>query len=129
MKQYYVYILANRRNGTLYVGVTNNLIRRMYEHKQGLIEGFTKTYGIDQLVWYEATESIESAILKEKRIKKWNRSWKIRLIEERNPLWRDLDNDLFDSPTAHEEQFVYGSPIKTFGDDRETAIWHLLSAI
>lgn len=90
MKTYYVYILANKRNGTLYIGVTNDLKRRVYEHKEKLIDGFTKTYNVNILVWYESTESIESAITKEKQLKKWNRKWKIRIIEENNPEWIDL---------------------------------------
>ena len=84
MKTYYVYILANKRNGTLYIGVTNDLKRRVYEHKEKLVEGFTKSYDVNILVWYESTESIESVIIKEKQLKKWNRQWKIRIIEMRN---------------------------------------------
>ncbi len=90
MKSYYVYILANERNGTLYVGVTNNLVRRIYEHKEGLADGFTKKYNIKMLVYYEITESIESAIKREKNIKAWQRAWKLRIIEEMNPDWDDL---------------------------------------
>ena len=78
---YYVYILANKRNGTLYIGVTNNLERRMYEHKHGLIEGFTKKYNIKNLVHFEVTEDVCSAIQREKQLKKWNRAWKIKVIE------------------------------------------------
>lgn len=89
-KQYYIYILASERNGTLYIGVTNNLKRRVYEHKQNLVDGFTKENNIHTLVWFESTENIESAITKEKQLKKWNRNWKIRLIEERNFEWKDL---------------------------------------
>ncbi len=88
--QYYVYILTNQRNGTLYIGVTNDLIRRVYEHKQNLVEGFTKKYGVHMLVYYEATGNIYSAIEYEKRLKKWNRIWKLRLIEKNNPNWKDL---------------------------------------
>jgi len=87
---YYVYILTNRRNGTPYIGVTNNLFRRVYEHKQGLADGFTKRYGINKLVYYETIESIISAIVREKQPKKWKRKWKLRLIEEANRHWRDL---------------------------------------
>jgi len=94
VKNYYVYILASKRNGTLYIGVTNDLNRRMYEHKNGLVEGFTKNYNIKILVYYELTNSIESAITREKQFKKWNREWKMRLIEENNPMWKDLSIDL-----------------------------------
>lgn len=90
MKTYYVYILASQRNGTLYVGVTNDLDRRVAEHKSKQIDGFTKEYNIDKLVHFEETSDIESALLREKRIKKWNRDWKLRLIEENNPNWDDL---------------------------------------
>ena len=89
-KQFHVYILASDRNGTIYVGVTANLPKRIWEHKQDLVKGFTKEYGVHKLVWYEQHESAESAITREKRIKKWNREWKIRLIEEANPYWNDL---------------------------------------
>ncbi|CAM5381878.1 GIY-YIG nuclease family protein [Sphingobium scionense] len=85
-----VYMLASRRNGTLYVGVTSDLIKRLYEHRNGLIEGFTKDYGVKRLVWFEPHDSMDSAILREKRIKKWNRQWKIELIEAGNPDWDDL---------------------------------------
>ena len=90
MKSYYVYMLASKRNGTLYIGVTNDLIRRVYEHKQGLVEGFTKKYKVDRLVFFEDTNDVESAITREKRLKKWNRKWKIELIEKQNPEWKDL---------------------------------------
>ena len=93
---YYVYILANKRNGTLYIGVTNNLIKRVYEHKQKLLEGFTKKYGVDKLMFYAQTPDIRSAITREKQLKKWNRNWKITLIEKGNPEWKDLYEDLFD---------------------------------
>ncbi|MBF0570857.1 MAG: GIY-YIG nuclease family protein [Candidatus Omnitrophica bacterium] len=88
--QYYVYILASKKNGTLYIGVTNDLIKRAYEHKNDLAEGFTKKYGVHQLVYFEQTSDINSAIIKEKQIKKWRRQWKIELIEEKNPEWIDL---------------------------------------
>jgi putative endonuclease len=83
-------MLASKRNGTLYTGVTGNLIKRIYEHRMGTIPGFTREYGVRRLMWYEPHESMESAIQREKRIKKWNRQWKIQLIEERNPHWDDL---------------------------------------
>ena len=93
-RSYFVYLLASRRNGTLYVGVTNDLMRRVCQHKQGLVEGFTKRYGVKMLVWYEQTESIESAVLREKQIKRWNRDWKIELIRASNPQWRDLYEEI-----------------------------------
>ncbi len=89
-----VYILASRRNGTLYIGVTSNLIKRVWEHKNNIVKGFTKRYDVHLLVWYEIHASMEEAIAREKRIKKWRREWKIRLIEEKNPQWRDLYSDL-----------------------------------
>jgi putative endonuclease len=89
-KYYYVYILASKRNGTLYIGVTNDLVRRIWEHREGLVEGFTKKYRVKILVYYEKTENVENAIIREKQLKKWNRSWKLNLIEKNNPEWRDL---------------------------------------
>jgi len=94
MKTYYVYILASRCNGTLYVGVTNDLKRRVYEHKNNLIEGFTKKYGVKMLVWFDQTNDATAAITREKQIKTWKRQWKIELIEERNSEWRDLYEEL-----------------------------------
>ena len=94
MKTYYVYILASKRNGTLYIGVTNDLIKRVYEHKNSLVEGFTKKYFVHKLVYYEQTEDIYSAIQREKRLKKWNRAWKIKLIEDFNCNWKDLYYEL-----------------------------------
>ena len=91
---YFVYILASRRNGTLYVGVTNDLVRRVYEHKNDLVDGFTKRYGVHLLVYYESTSEVTSAIQREKQIKKWNRAWKIELIERVNQDWKDLYNEL-----------------------------------
>ncbi|WP_317964063.1 GIY-YIG nuclease family protein [Methylocaldum szegediense] len=93
-KQPCVYMLASRRNGTLYVGVTSNLVGRVFQHRNGLVEGFTKKYGVHMLVWFELHERMESAILREKRIKKWPRAAKIGLIEASNPEWRDLWTDL-----------------------------------
>jgi putative endonuclease len=87
---YYVYLLASRRHGTLYLGVTNNLVRRVYEHKTKVVPGFTKRYNVDRLVWFEIHDEILSAIAREKELKKWRRDWKIRLIEEQNPDWGDL---------------------------------------
>ena len=89
-KSSYVDILASQRNGTLYIGVTDDLSRRVYEHKQGMIEGFTKTYNVKRLVWYEVYEEITFAIQREKQMKKWNRDWKLKVIEEINPEWNDL---------------------------------------
>jgi len=89
-KCYWVYILASQIGGTLYVGVTNNLIRRIYEHRQGLVDGFTKRCGVHRLVYFEQFDDIEQAILREKRLKNWKRAWKIQLIEENNPNWDDL---------------------------------------
>jgi putative endonuclease len=86
----YVYILASGKNGTLYTGVTRDLIRRVYEHKSGVVEGFTKKYKVDQLVWFDHSESIIAAIQREKQIKAWKRDWKIQLIEQANPYWQDL---------------------------------------
>ena len=94
MKTYYIYILASKRNGTLYVGVTSNLIKRIYAHKKKLIGGFTERYNVDRLVYFESTTDIESAILREKRIKKWKRRWKIDLIEKNNPSWKDLYHEI-----------------------------------
>jgi putative endonuclease len=91
---YWVYILASRRNGTLYVGVTNDLGRRAYEHRNGLISGFTKTYHVRLLVYAEAFSNIDDGLRTERAIKRWRRAWKIALIEERNPTWRDLFDEI-----------------------------------
>ena len=93
-KQPCVYILASQNNGTLYVGVTSDLNKRVWEHKNNITEGFTKRYGVHTLVWYEIHESMESAILREKELKKWKRQWKLDLINETNPEWWDLYPDL-----------------------------------
>jgi putative endonuclease len=89
-KQPAVYILASKRNGTLYVWVTSDLVKRIWEHKNNMVEGFTKRYRVKELVWYELHESMESAIMREKRIKDWKRAWKLELIERKNPDWLDL---------------------------------------
>jgi putative endonuclease len=89
-RSYYVCILASSVGGTLYVGVTNNLVRRAYIHREKLVDGFTKKYDVDRLVHFEVFDDIENAIVREKRLKKWNRAWKVRLIEENNPNWDDL---------------------------------------
>ncbi|GAA4299346.1 GIY-YIG nuclease family protein [Aestuariibaculum suncheonense] len=91
--QYYLYIITNKNNGTLYIGVTNNLERRMFEHKRGVIEGFLKRYGLSRLVYFETFQYINDAIKREKNMKKWKRSWKITLIETDNPDWNDLAKD------------------------------------
>ena len=90
MKQYYVYILASKKNGTLYIGVTGDLLKRVYEHNNYLVEGFTKKYSVHNLVYYEIYSDIYDAIEREKRMKKWNREWKINLIKKANPNWEDL---------------------------------------
>jgi putative endonuclease len=93
VKQPAVYILASERNGTLYIGVTSDLVKRVWGHKNNLVEGFTKRYSVHHLVWYELHESINSSIEREKKMKEWKRAWKIKLIEKNNPNW----NDLYDS--------------------------------
>jgi putative endonuclease len=87
-------MLASKHNGTLYIGVTDNLVRRVYEHKNDMVEGFTKRYGVHMLVYYEQHDNVEAAIQREKRLKFWHRKWKIRLIEESNPEWQDLYEQL-----------------------------------
>ncbi len=94
-KQYYVYIMSNSTNTVTYTGVTNDLYRRVYEHKNKLVEGFTKRYNINKLVFYEVCENIESVILREKQIKSWSRRAKVDLINSTNPEWRDLSEDLY----------------------------------
>ena len=95
MKIYYTYLLANKRNGTLYVGVTSNLEQRMYQHKHKIFSGFTKKYSVDKLVWCGETSDVNEAIYKEKQIKKWKRQYKLNLIETDNPEWKDLSEDWF----------------------------------
>jgi putative endonuclease len=107
--QFYVYILTNKRNGTLYIGVTNDLIKRVFEHKEKLVEGFSKKYDIGFLVYFESTSDVNSAIQREKQIKRWNRAWKLRLIEKDNPHWEDLYSKLI---------YCAGPPTKTFGGDK-----------
>jgi len=92
-KTYFVYIMASKRNGTLYVGVTNNLERRTYQHKNNLVKGFTEKYNVHKLVYFEETMDINIAIAREKQLKNWKREWKIKLIEKENPKWRDLSED------------------------------------
>ncbi|HTY08053.1 MAG TPA: GIY-YIG nuclease family protein [Candidatus Edwardsbacteria bacterium] len=91
---FYVYILASRRNGTLYIGMTNDIRRRMHEHKEKLTKGFTERYGVTRLVHLEVFPNVKDAIIREKRLKEWHRAWKIQLIEEHNPDWEDLTNKL-----------------------------------
>ncbi|KKS39668.1 MAG: Endonuclease [Candidatus Kuenenbacteria bacterium GW2011_GWA2_42_15] len=92
---YYVYILASSKNGTLYIGITNDLIRRLYEHKNNLVKGFTSKYKVHNLVYFEETDDIAEAIRREKQLKGWNRKWKIALIEKDNPNWDDLSKEWF----------------------------------
>ena len=94
MGQYFVYIMASKANGTLNTGVTNNLLRKVYEHREGLIAGFTKKYSVKHLVYYEVHTEIKEALLREKRIKEWKRQWKVNLIQSMNPEWRDLYEDI-----------------------------------
>ena len=90
MSRYWVYILATEKKGTLYIGVTNHITRRVYEHKEKMVEGFSQKYGVDRLVYAEEYADVRVALYREKCLKKWNRAWKIRLIEEQNPNWDDL---------------------------------------
>ncbi|MFC1673573.1 GIY-YIG nuclease family protein [Pseudomonadota bacterium] len=94
MKRPCVYILASARNGTLYIGVTGDPVRRMWEHRNGVMEGFTQKHGVHNLVYAEFHDAMESAIIREKQIKKWNRAWKVELIEKANPQWHDLYDQL-----------------------------------
>ena len=94
MKRYYIYILASKKNGTLYIGITSDLVKRIYEHKNNFIEGFTKKYNIHRLVYYEEFVDVIQAIIREKRLKKWNRQWKIELIEKVNSDWGDLYSEI-----------------------------------
>jgi putative endonuclease len=92
-KQYYVYILTNKSNEVLYIGMTNNILRRVFEHQSGMIEGFSKRYNLKKLVYYESTNDVNSAINREKQLKNWHRDWKINLITDTNPEWKDLSKD------------------------------------
>ena len=91
---YFVYLTASKRNGTLYLGVTRDLVRRTHEHKETVTKGFTRRYGADRLVWFESHTDVEAAILREKEIKKWRRAWKLELIGKENPQWRDLYGEI-----------------------------------
>ena len=93
-EQYYVYILSSRKHGTLYIGVTNDLIRRVYQHQSKAVRGFTKRYGVDKLVYFEIFDDPLSAIAREKQLKKWRREWKIQLVENKNPEWIDISHTL-----------------------------------
>ena len=93
-KYSYVYILASQRNGTLYIGVTSDLVKRVYEHKNDLIKGFTKRYKVHTLVYFESLDDIENAIAREKQLKAWQRKWKLELIEKKNPTWKDLYSEI-----------------------------------
>jgi len=97
MRQFYVYILASKRNGTLYIGMTTNLVRRIYEHRNDLIDGFSKKYKVHHLVYFETKDAADDAIRREKQLKVWKRKWKLELIERHNPTWKDLYQDLLDS--------------------------------
>ena len=97
MREYYVYILANKRNGTIYTGFTNNLIRRIYEHKNDFVKGFTKKYGVHKLAYFEQYDNFDAALQREKKIKEWKRNWKLDLIEKVNPLWQDRYDELLKS--------------------------------
>jgi putative endonuclease len=94
MKQPAVYILATGKRGTLYIGVTSNLLARTWQHREHMIDGFTKRYNVTLLVWYELHGTMDTAVLREKQLKKWNREWKLRLVQESNPDWRDLWSDI-----------------------------------
>ncbi len=94
MKQPCVYLMASKRNGTLYVGVTSNLPQRVWQHKHGLVEGFTNRYHVHTLVWYEVHATMEAAVAREKALKEWKRAWKLELIEKSNPVWRDLGDEI-----------------------------------
>jgi putative endonuclease len=94
----FTYIVASARNGTIYTGVTSDLVKRAYQHRHGLIDGFSSKYGCKMLVWYEQHDMIEAAIVREKRIKEWQRKWKLELIEQSNSGWRDLSIDLLGPP-------------------------------
>ena len=93
-REFYVYIMTNRPYGTLYVGITNDLVRRAWEHREGMVDGFTKEHGLHRLVWYEAHDTAYDAITREKLIKKWHRDWKVNLIQRLNPDWDDLFEEI-----------------------------------
>ena len=94
MKQFCVYMMASKKDGVIYIGVTSDLVKRSWQHKEGYVDGFTKKYWAKRLVYYEMHQSAESAITKEKQLKKWNRAWKVELIEKHNPEWKDLSSEI-----------------------------------
>jgi len=102
MKSYYIYIMTSKKNGTLYIGITNDLIKRVFENKKGLVERFTKKYQVNKLVYFEETQDVESAIMREKKLKDWKRKWKLELIEKTNPKWDDLYDKILDSESSSE---------------------------
>jgi putative endonuclease len=91
---FFVYIVASRRNGTLYIGMTDDLVKRIWQHRNGVVPGFTKKYQVKMLIWYETHETRESALTRERQMKRWNRAWKLQIIEQMNPSWRDLWDDI-----------------------------------
>jgi putative endonuclease len=105
MKQYFVYILASKKNGTLYIGITSDLLGRVWQHKNKVVDGFTKKYDVSSLVYYEQTEDVRSALSREKQLKNWKRKWKIELIEKENPKWIDM----YDTMTGQEKDMDSGS--------------------
>jgi putative endonuclease len=105
MKQYFVYILASKKNGTLYIGITSDLLGRVWQHKNKVVDGFTKKYDVSSLVYYEQTEDVRSALSREKQLKNWKRKWKIELIEKENPKWIDM----YDTMTGREKDMDSGS--------------------
>ena len=119
-KQPCVYILASGKHGTLYIGVTSDLMARLHQHREGLIEGFTSRYGVYRLVWFAMADTMEAAITREKQLKKWNCDWKLRLIEESNTEWRDLAIDLGFAPveeTVRMDSRLRGNDDKVRGSD------------
>ena len=108
IRNYYIYILASKRNGTLYIGVTNNIEKRIYEHKNNLVKGYTSKYRVYHLVYFEQTDNVSEAISREKQLKKWNRKWKLELIENSNPNWNDLVNIWIPDQVGNDRQV--GSP-------------------
>ena len=117
MKIYVVYILSNKRDGTLYVGVTNNLRRRMIEHRRGIVEGFSKKYNLKTLVYVEQFNYVANAIAREKQIKRWHRDWKINLIEQKNPDWIDLYEEIFGSDEGLDVEIQFSYKAMTENND------------